>query len=361
MDNYREVNLLPIKSVGASGTETVDIAVTEPLTAIDIYFRATNGAAVTHGTPAAACISKIEIVDGGQVYWSTTGPEAVAAAVYETGKWPAGNPDERANSGDYIQIPLLFGRYLGDESFLFSPSRLLNPQIKVTWARNAGHTVGGYTLGIRVKAMQGVAPTATALMVKNIRTFTSAATGIEATDLPVDLAYRRLFVSCYLFNKFWQEIITNFKIDCDVGKLILMNLSGARFLDMIKAEWDPVQRHSTICMDDGVERESFIGNTLGAAVNTGSPAYFASCWSAFQGVLQDWSQDDAGTSAVDIPSTVLAYGYLPWAVLAYQFGRRDDPASWFVANRYGQVRLELTQGVAAVPVGILLQRPTPMP
>ncbi len=361
MDNYREVNLLPIKSVGASGTETVDIAVTEPLTAIDIYFRATNGAAVTHGTPAAACISKIEIVDGGQVYWSTTGPEAVAAAVYETGKWPAGNPDERANSGDYIQIPLLFGRYLGDESFLFSPSRLLNPQIKVTWARNAGHTATGYTLGIRVKAMQGVAATATALMVKNIRAFTSLGTGIEATDLPVDLAYRRLFVGVYLAGVFWQQIITNFKIDCDVGKLILMNLSAARFLDMIKAEWDPVQRHSTICMDDGAWRESFIGNTLGGAVNSGSPTYFANCWSACSGRFQDWSRTDAGGLAADVPSTLLAHGYLPWGLLAYQFGRRDDPASWFVANRYGQVRLELTQGQAGCSVGILLQRPTPMP
>jgi len=361
MNNYREVELLPIKSVGASGTETIDINVDEPVTSLDVYFRATNGAAVADTVPPEGCIDKIEIVDGGKVYWSTSGPQAVAAAVYETGKWPAGNNDERANNGQYILIPLLFGRYIGDEEFAFSPTKLLNPQIKVTWTRNALHTAAGYTLGIRVKTMQGVTSASRALMVKSVRSWTSAGAGIDGTDLPVDLDIRKLYIGLWKTMRLWSEMLTHLKMDCDVGKLIMFDITSARFVDMMKDFFPPVGHHATICMDDGVWKESFLGNLLGTAVNSGSPGYFANAWSAFASRYQQWSQTDAGVAAADVASTLYVEGYLPWTVLCYPFGRQQEPDTWFKASRYGQVKLELTQGEAAVPFSILLQCPTPLP
>jgi len=361
MENYREVSLLPTKSVGASGTETIDLAIDEPLTSLSVYFKCVNESAVEDEVPPEGCISKIEIVDGGQVYWSTTGPEALAAFVYETNKWPTAWYDERTSQGQNILLPLLFGRYIGDEEFAFSPGRLLNPQLKVTWARNAKHTTTGYQLGVRVKAMQGVSAPGKALMVKNIRAWTSSGTGIEPTDLPTDLDYRKLYVHAYVTKRYFAELVTHFKLDCDVGKLIVFDVSVYDFLDMVKEMFPAVSHSATICMDDGTWKDAFVGNLEGCAVNSGTLAYFANAWHASAGRYWQLSKTDGGVAATDVASVIDLRGYLPWTTFCYPFGRQQDPATWFKANRYKQVRLQLTQGEASVPFGILLQRPTPLP
>jgi len=361
MDNYREVELLPVKSVGASGTETVDIAVDEPLTALYVYFRAVNEAAVADEAPPERCIDKIEIVDGGKVYYSCTGPEAVAAAVYDTGQWPSHYYDEFTSRGQFISIPLLFGLHIGDEQYAFSPGALLNPQIKITWTHNALHTAAGYQLGVRVKAMQGVAAPRWALMTKNIRSFVSGGSGIEGTELPVDLDIRRLYINAFKLTRYWAEMLTHLKLDCDVGKLIMLDTSAARFLDMLKETFPQVSLGSTVCFDDGVWKEGWLGNIMGAGANAISPGVFVNAWSAFAGRYWQWSETDAGAASNDQVTQLRLFGYLPHTVLAYQFGRPNDPASWFKPSRYGQVKLDLTLGEAGVPVGILLQRPTPLP
>jgi len=361
MDNYREVSLLPIKAVGASGTETVDLAITEPLTSLYVYFRGVNDAAVAKDVPPEHCIDKIEIVDGGQVYWSTSGPEAVAASVYETGVWPSHFYNEGAGGGQFSLIPLNFGRYLGDEQYAFSPSRLLNPQIKITWTRNALHTTTGYTLGVRVKAMQGVSPPAQALMVRNIRTFTSAASGIESTDLPVDLDYRKLYVRAYHANFFWVSLLTHLKLDCDVGKLIVFDISAARFLDMVRETFPSVNVQMQTTCDSNIWHESWLGNTDAASLAYGTGGIIGDAWTASAGRWQSIAATDAGALTTGQVASVSLRGWLPQTTLCYPFGRSQDPASWFKANKFGQVRLELTQGSADKNLSILLQRPTPMP
>ena len=361
MDNYREVEILPVKAVGASGTETLDIAIDEPLTALSVYFRAVNGAAVASDVPASIAITKIEIVDGGSVYYSCNGPEAIAAAVYETGRWPSHFHNEAADGGQYCNIPLLFGRYLGDEEFAFSPSRLLNPQLKVTWVRNALHAAVPYSLGVRVKAMQGISAPSKCLMTKNVRTFNSAATGIEITNLPVDYDIRRMFVRVYKSMQYWAEALTHLKLDCDVGRLIVFDVDQQRFLDMLRETFPPVELQSQAYVTDSVWKESWLGNVMGCAVNAETSGFIASGWSANSGRWQPWLTNDAGAAQTDKPLQVRHWGYLPHYTLAYQFGREGDPASWFKASRYGQVRLELTQGEADHAFSILLQRPTPLP
>lgn len=361
MNNYREVSLLPIKAVGASGTETIDLAVTEPLTALFVEFAATNGAAVAKDVPPGHCIDKIEIVDGGQVYWSTSGPEAIAAAVYESNVWPAHWYDELANHGQNLTIPLNFGRFLGDEEFAFSPSRLLNPQIKVTWTRNALHTTTGYTLGVKVKAMQGVSPPAKTLMVKNIRTFTTAASGIESTDLPVNLDYRRLYVRAYHANFFWVAMLTHLKLDCDVGKLIVFDGSQYELLEMVQAVFPSVDVGMLTSCDSNIWHEGWLGNIAAASLGFNQGGIIGDAWHASAGRWQSIVADHDGSLTTGKSAAVSVRGWMPQTTLCYQFGRSQDPASWFRPSQYGQVRLELTQGSADKSIDILLQRPVSLP
>lgn len=361
MDNYREVDLLPVKGVGQSGTETIDIAVDEPITALYVYMRVKNGAVTADEAPPARCIDKIEIVDGGKVYWSTDGPEAVAVAAYETGKWPAASYQEHADYGQFISIPLLFGRYIGDEEFMFSPSKLLNPQLKITWTYNAKHTTTGYQLGVRVKAMQGVAPSNKALMVKNIRTYTATIAGIEPTDLPVDLDYRKLYTHSYLAANYWSAVLTHFKLDCDVGKLIVFDLTAMRYLDHIKEMFPHIELNQNVMLDNGVWKEGWLANIEDCSVNVSAEGKFCNAWSMTSGKYMQWACLDDGTVQNDEAANIRIRGFLPHAVTAYQFGRPQDPASWFKASKYGQVKLQLTGGTVGGTASILLQRPTPLP
>ena len=360
MDNYREVELLATKAVGAAGTETIDIAVDEPITALYVYFRALNGALTADEVPPERRVSKIEIVDGGKVYWSTDGPQAVAAAVYENDRWPSHWHDERGTIGQFISIPLMFGRYIGDEEFAFSPTRLLNPQLKVTWSAETLHADPGTQLGVRVKAMQGVSAPAKALMVKNIRTYTAAIAGIESTDLPVDLDYRRLFVHAYLWHDYWSAVVNHFKLDCDVGKLIVFDMTWATFLAVIKENFPHTELTENVMLDDGVFKEGWVGNIEDCSVNVSSPGVFCNALSMSDNQYWQWCQDHNGASKNDENANIRIRGYLPHNVLAYQFGRPMDVDSWFRAGRYGQIKLQMTGGVKGGPVSILLQRPTPL-
>jgi len=198
-------------------------------------------------------------------------------------------------------------------------------------------------------------------MVRNIRTFTSAASGIEGTNLPIDVPIRRLFVRAYKAQTDWFGILTHFKLDCDVGKLIVFDVSQWTFLELLQEVFPSIEIPSTVCLDDGVWKDGWLGAIAGGAVNPITPDVFAGVWSAGAGKYQQWSATDGGVSSNDQVSQLRLWGHMPHTVLAYQFGRKDDPASWFVANRYGQARLELTQGTVAVSIGVLLQRPTPIP
>jgi len=361
MDNFREVSIMSRKTVGDAGTETIDFNVDEPITALNLIFRVVNGAAVAVNVPPENCISKIEIVDGGTVYYSLSGPEAMAVAVYESGKWPWAFYNDGANAGQKVRIPLYFGRFLGDEEFSFSPSKLLNPQIKVTWAKDALHVTGGVSLGVYAKLMQGVAPATKALFTKNIRSFTSAASGIELTDLPVDRDYRRLFIRDYRPLGFIMEDVTHYKLDCDTGKLIVLDWDVYELAEHVRDVFGPVERTSQVCVTNGTWYEGWLANILGAALNSGTAGHIMNAWSATAGRWEAFITDAAAGALADEVATLTLHGCLPHHTFCYQFGRKDDPATWFKASKYGQVRLEMTQGVANCAIGLLLQQPRQLP
>jgi len=361
MDNFREVSIMPRRTVSDAGTETIDFNVDEPITGLNLVIRVVNGAAVAVNVPPENIISKIEIVDGGTVYYSLSGPEAMAVAVYESGKWPWAFYNDGANAGQKVRIPIYFGRFLGDEEFAFSPSKLLNPQIKITWAKDALHVAGGVSLGVYAKLMQGVAPATKALFTKNIRSFTSAASGIELTDLPVDRDYRRLFVRDYRFQGFFAEDITHYKLDCDTGKLIVFDWDVYELAEHIRDVFGPVERTAQVQVTDGTWYSSWFGNTLGAALNSGTAGNIVNAWSATSSRWEAFLMSHAGAALTDEVCNLTLHGCLPHSTLCYQFGRKDEPATWFKASKYGQVRLEMTQGVANCAIGLLLQQPRPLP
>lgn len=355
--NYREVQIEDDKSIGDSGTETIDLNVTEPITALILRFKVKNDSSNLLNQPPERNISKIEIIDGGQTFWALNGQMAVAAAVNGLGRWPHHWYDERANSNQRINFPILFGRQLGDEKYAFTPSKLLNPQLRITWADQVGYLDGQHTLGVTARVMEGLSPPAEALMWREIEAWTTASAGEHKVDLPVDHSYRSLMIRAWEDDNVPSGIISNLKLDCDVGKFIPFDLASHEFRDIIKQMFGPYFHRQFIHGTSGTTRQAWMGETLSVMGSSADSAYFVMAWTAFWSYFSASVYNYDGVSGDAIAAQLLVSGLFPHSCYLYPFGRPADPETWFPASRYGEIALKLTEGSTGSTVSVAVQQP----
>jgi len=357
---YRDVELLPEKTVGDSGTETVDLDVTDPITELVVRLGLTNGAATADQKIPTDIISKIEIVDGGTVYASVTGPEAAGIAFYESGVYPPCWYTDRASNGQNIALPLYFGRYVGDPLRNLDVSKMRNPQIKVTWSKDTLHLTGYVKLYIRARVLTDVPGAASALLVKNVRTFTTAASGDEDTELPTDYPIRRLFVRPYKASELPYQVVSHYKLDCDEGRFIPFDLAAARVNEEVKQTFGRCTIRQLIVGDNATFPDSFLGIAEAAFGSCETGLYIVNCFASGTPYINFHLLSDAGAGGSEVVTEMTCLGYLPHYVYAFPFGLKDDPATWFPAPAYRKVKLRLTQGVASGTCSILVQQDRPL-
>ena len=137
--NYRNALLLAPEDLGPSGTKVIDLDLSQPVSRLTIRFRTTK---VLYNMTAAgpANISKIELVDGSDVYHSLSGYENQALAYYS-------RPGVSMEHGQHIQTQsevdiytIDFGRYLWDRELAFLPAKYRNPQLRITFDEDVADT-----------------------------------------------------------------------------------------------------------------------------------------------------------------------------------------------------------------------------
>jgi len=361
VDNYREVELLARKTLGDSGTETIDINVDEPITEMTVRCYVKNDGAVADEVPPESIVSKIEIVDGGTVYYSVNGREASAVGWYDKLRWPAAWYSAMANEGSRVEWPLQFGRYLGDPEYALAPTRLLNPQVKFTWAKNALHLSGSVTLDVNAKTMQGVAPPSKMLATKVIRSWTTAAAGIEEVDLPTDYPFRRLYFRCYEKEQYLGNQWTNARLECDVGKLIVFDMEDDELLNLMERIWGQVEYAEYVAADDGVMQQTHLGTCQSAAFTSMGLSIFVTGSPTLPGYVRMFARNLDGVAQNDVKTNSTFRGLCPENTFCYPFGLPDDPATWFNAPKYGSIKLKITEADAGGAASVLVQQPRPLP
>jgi hypothetical protein len=357
---YRDVDILSSKTVGDSGTETVDLDVTDPITELAVVVGVTNDSSAVDGKIPTNIITKVELVDGGTVLASLTGPELAADFCYNAGRYPPHWYDEQATNGQSVTLPMRFGRFLGDPLRNFDPTRFRNPQIKVTWAKASGHASGSVTLGVRAKLLADVPGASSCLFTKAVRGFTSASSGVEETELPTDYPIRRLYVGAYLQDNVPASILTHFKLDCDGGKFIAFDMGSWAMCEEAERAFGYFHVRQFVKASNGDTKDCWLGNALYAALSAGDPGYISNAIASGNPFAYIWSYSHAGAAASAILFEMGAFGCLPHSVFAYPFGLPDDPSTWLNAGAYRSVKLLLTQGTASCPVSILVQQDRPI-
>lgn len=194
---------------GIAGTHIEDINIKDPIMDFFIRFGALNGATSNIGNSMIDVLKKISIVDGSDILWALDAEEILANQLYHYKESTDFGIDERPSKRQEttFKIPLGIGRMHPEVAF--DPTRFANPQLILEWDLEEIRALGadGFAVAheFEVDIMADVIDEAPAkptgyLMTKEITSYTSEV-GEHRVELPVDHAYRTLYVRGFLAAK----------------------------------------------------------------------------------------------------------------------------------------------------------------
>lgn len=350
-----------------SGTKSMDLNFTDPLSHILLTFRATNGATSNKENPLIHNITKIEIVDGGDVITSVRGEVLRGLVSHLDGKVPLGNDSEAANEGVMSSVVVPFGRYPLDTQFALNPVAFRNPQLKVTWdlahVRAVGATsyvTGTLDISAVVTLMEDIPAPTGVLTAKEVYDFTSAASGDERVDMPTDYPWRTLLVRGYENGTENIATLTNLKLSADGGKFVAFDERTQHIMEQQLNEYGTIEYTRLAKFSNANAVATYMGQAQGGTIAGEGGAhdiYTVAYW---------WKSDcylyvasHAGVAGSDKQCFISTKGTGFENCFVIPMGRKNDPETWFPANQFGNIDLYITQGDADAEVQVLVQEARP--
>ena len=362
----RKTYLVEDVTTTTSGTKIYDLDFTDPIAAIYLDFigqRFDNSD--TNRPYLLESISKIEIVDGSDVIYSTTGTECAAVQLYHTGKMPfMAISANNAAAYNRMQVKILFGGDENDNEFALDCRKFTNPQLKIThaYAESAANwKASGQTLTVQVLIAEGAPAPRGFFMTKEIYTWTKATTGDETIDMPRDYPYRFIVLQAtHCATPVYAEF-SKVKISCNFDEFVPINETTE---DLAHDNWSIYGM-----LTQQVE-------AIGDGTDTDIKAYYPFAWN-WGGDIQCWNSGDlavvkrpysgyitlgrTSTTALTSSQRALVTG-IGWELFDTEvipFGNLWDAPHWFDPKPWKSVRLILTQAQTAVASAIVLQQVRP--
>lgn len=342
--NYRLATILAREEHASDTTKVIDLNLSDPVSQMIIIHEPYNSASGTPTAHPAACITKIELVDGSDVLYSLTGKEAQAADWYHRLKVPL-NVLQYLPTQYATEIYIMnFGRFLWDALFAFDPRKFTNPQLKITIDVDAGGstvTTGYLSVLAHIFDERVVTPEGF-LMHKEIKDYSLASASHEYTDLPTDFPYRKLFARIQAYGFGAGDCFDTIKLSEDNDKRVPYNHTIAEIARMIVGQTPPYQE--TI-LSEGYVAGSYSYCTPSYEVKLVGSQWRATASQAFLGLMYgsggrfflDHYSETANTQ-------ILATGWCPHGVIEIPFGLQDNPADWYDVTKLGSLRLDILSG-----------------
>ena len=340
---YRTTTILaPEDQTNGAGTKTIDIDVIDPISRIEIKFRAQNGAAGNSDHPAAN-ITKIELVDGANVLFSLTGKEAQAVNFYNRGIMPAGGIDTINDHWNTAYFSIDFGRYLWDTDLALVPEKFGNLQLKITYDEDVCQTsadanylsVYAFCFDEKTVSPRGF------LMTKELREYTGAAGAYESTDVPTDYIIKQIYVfGRYATNTFCTQI-DEIRLSEEHLKRIVVDLSSAEFLYWTLERYGRTVEHAYLM---GVTSATYFyaaPSDSGYALMSGYGADAYNCAYTHDGGKFGYNTNSATVNGKAIISGVFPHGACP--ILFYNDKNIDD---WYDVRAKKNIELRIKAGAS---------------
>jgi len=359
---HRRTYVADNQGLGDAGTRTFDLNMTDPITAIWLKFQLVNGATDNRDNTLPPCITSIEVIDGADVLYSMTGAKAFALAANYLGFMPRQEISELGGAVVTFTVPVMFGRFIGDQEYSLDPTKFTNPQLRITWNLAAVRAVAltAYATGtLQVTAvahvMEGASSASHFLMSKEIYSWTSTAAGTEFIDLPTDYPWRGLMMRGVLGGNAWHWMWDQIRINCDGGRFIAMNERG----------WDVMNQLTMVNPRMHYKHEYRVNNGRLIYTVLGEHEQVSLISYGTPDMVIEFSPTSAGRGTTTIltggiaqgamvNATALVSGYNPYDCLYLPFGIQDDPADWFPAPDFKGVALEVRAGVNTALMSLAL-------
>lgn len=359
----RDDVLVSQDDMGTSGTKIYNLDYADPISGLDLLIEATNGATDNKNNPIERNVSKIEIVDGGEVLWELPGDVAYALFSQLNGAPPHEYHTGATSDTPYVTIPVRFGRELYDPELALAPRNFRNPQLKITFneatvnaAGATGFVSDSFNLTILAHLMEEAPAPGGYLMCKDIKEFTSLASGDDTVDMPVDHPWRLLMVRAYEAGVDFRSSISNYKLSCDGGKFIPFDSHVRSLMDRMAEIFRPTWKAGYDVGDDGDTFQTWIGLDIGQAIHSHTASKIVTASSFWPGQFTVNVYTDAGVAANDCTQHWKCDGWCPHNLLLIPFGRLHVLGEYFNAPQYGTVKLYLTQGNEGAEVNVCLQQ-----
>lgn len=344
--NYRVATILDRENHTADTTKVIDLNLADPVSQMLILYEPMNGAEGASAAHPAACITKIELVDGSDVLFSLTGQEAQAADWYHRKQEALNWLWYLENNESEMVYNISFGRYLWDPLFAFDPKKFTNPQLKITIDIDGGGTnadSGHLTVLAHIFDEKEVTPEGF-LMHKEIKDYTLASATHEYTDMPTDFVYRKLFMKILAAGIGTEYNFGNIKLSEDNDRRVPFNHTIKEILKSIIGQGRPY-REWIITHGPAASRYYHCTPAL-------FPVFSGTKWAGSGTVSgMDVYEGDGGRFKIiaETPGhniQLLCEGWCPHGVIEIPFGLQDDPADWYDVTKLGSLRLDLLSASA---------------
>ena len=356
--------------VGDVGVWTFPVNLVDPVTEFKVWVFAKvseHDALADQCLPY--CIDEVALIDGSEVIQAMTGAEAIALYMFDHGKAPMHWHQELTSMSNYWCIPLTFGRHLTDPEYIFDPTKFRNPQIRITWNLSAVTAVGtagswledavaggGLNISVWAKVMEEGATPKGYLMAKELKEFTTAASGQDITYLPTDFDIRKVLIRVYKNCGQMNDGVTRIKISQDEDKWIPVDLLSDDLMFLHYDWFDEMEFDLKVVRDDLENDEHFGGNySHGVAVGADDDAIINLRGWASNCFATDCHSHD-GSSEDDCQLWVRTFTRTPFDTYCYPFGDQMVRADWLKVAPIGNLRLILTMGAAGYTTQIWVQQ-----
>lgn len=363
----RDTLLLDTYTLADAETHIIDINVNTPISAIQLYYTAKNGATRCASNWLWENITNIELVDGSQVLWSLNAAEAQAMAFYGHGIKPRDYLTEVGGATQACDIWMMFGRYLYDTLYAFDPTKYQNPQLKITHnieniaaMAATSYETGNVKVRIMARLMEdATAPTGYLMSKQHYNYNTGSTSGTEYIDLPTDHPYRMLMFRCFIENKNGNEILQAIKLNIDSESYIPFDLTGSDLADMgMKLRGlaeETIRAH--VVNDDQVDLTVMDARRFGvtgcASVND---VIIAPITSANRITVCGYDISDSASFSTRQNVYITARGLAKHGCMVYPFGRIDEPEEWLQVAPFGSIRLEATTEGWSAAASVVIQQ-----
>jgi len=353
---YRQIELYYELALDDTGTKIIDLKTTDPLSAIRLEFKGTNGASYNKSNLMDDVITKIEIVDGSDQLCSLNMKQAQALQWYQTKKTPFIRIEERGGGSVREEVLLLFGRYLYDKEYYLDLKKFTNPQLKITTDEDAirdigadGFVTGSFKVTINLHVIdEGAEASKGFFMCKEIYSFTSGTSGDEHVDLPRDYMYAGILLRAWVAGNDPNENINKLKLSCDAGKYIPIDKYTGDILTSNEEDYGVLEIRAQLDRKDGETVYHPIFKEPVAQLTMDESDGMARAMYQWSGYFELHLLDASGAAITDerwIRATISGNGL--HSCLYVPLGLINDPLTYFDPKLYEDIDLVLGQAAAA--------------